>query len=53
MTVAKQDQQLDTLRFENRSFKNQIEEMKKDCYAVSGLLEEEDGRTNKLSEREK
>ena len=52
MKSASQEQIIDQLKFENRTFKSEITELKKDCDSMGRLIEEEAIRSIKLDDRE-
>ena len=53
LEVGKKDAEIDELKFENKSLKNEVVEIKKDSDCMGKMLEDEMNRANKLDERER
>ena len=51
--VGKKEADIDELRFENKSLKAEIMEIKKDSDCMGKMLEDEMNKANKLDERER
>ena len=53
LEVGKKDAEIDEIKFENKSLKNEVVEIKKDSDCMGKMLEDEMNRANKLDERER
>lgn len=53
MEVGKKEAEIDELRFENKSLKTEVAEIKKDSDCMGRLLEDEMNKGSKLDERER